>query len=144
MPPVVPGPWGRPTMTPARRLACSGTLLVVAVRMAAAAHFTDTFATDPSALGRCPFTWSISPPDHRAATAWDLVDGALECRTQDSRLREAGVFMWDAGVEVTDDTTWSLEVGFRHVSGTPATPQHEAVVYAGWRAALSPGDRGAG
>jgi len=116
---------------------CLSSLIVLpalTVGPAVAAHFTDIFADDPSALGRCPFTWSISPPDHRAATAWDLVNGALEYRTQDSRLREASVFMWDAGVEVTDDTTWSLEVGFRHVSGTPATPQHEAVVYAGWPA----------
>ena len=119
----------------ARLHALSVLLLLLPATLALAAHFTDTFATDPGEIGRVPFLWGIPALDHEGASGWDLVDGALEYRAQDSRLREATLFMTDAGVDITDDSTWSLELGFRHVSGVPATPQHEAIIYVGWRAA---------
>lgn len=97
-----------------------------------AARFTDPFSTDPSAIGRKPFMWEISPPIAGAATSWDIVDGALEYRTENSQLAPARTTMWAAGVDISDESTWSCEVAFRHIAGIAPIPQYEAVVYILW------------
>ncbi|MBI2302771.1 MAG: exo-alpha-sialidase [Armatimonadetes bacterium] len=109
-------------------------LLLLAGGRTSAQGFTDTFATDPSAVDHQPFMWSMPALTADAPTGWRLDQGALQFREEDSQLREARAFMWDTGVELTDGLTWSLEVGFQHLSGVAPTCQYEAVIYAGWRA----------
>jgi hypothetical protein len=82
--------------------------------------------------------WSMPALTPDAPTGWSLRDGHLDCRVQDGAVREARAFMWDTGVALTDDATWSLEVAFRHVSGVAPNLVYEAAVYVGW-AASKPG-----
>jgi len=105
---------------------------------AGAKQFVDTFSTDPTDPGRAPFMWGMPSMSPGAPTGWELHDGVLEYRCAGSRLREATVQLADAGVALSDGSTWSAEVGFRHLEGTAPDPAYEALVYIGW-AADAPG-----
>ena len=111
-------------------------LLSLVASGALAARFTDPFAGDPSAVNHRPFMWSMPALAPEGPAGWRLQDGALEYRADQTlpSPREARAFMWDTGVEITDSMTWTLEVGFRHVSGVAPMCQYEAVIYVGWRA----------
>lgn len=110
------------------------TSLWLAGGVAVPARFTETFASDPTDVSHSPFIWHMPAMTPGTATGWSLEGGALECRVQDGRIREARALMWDTGVNLTDDTNWSLETGFRHFAGAAPSPQYEAVIYVGWRA----------
>ena len=111
-------------------------LLTFAASGATADRFTDIFATDPSAIDHRPFMWSMPAMAPEGTAGWRLQGRALEYRA-DSSLpppREARAFMWDTGVEINDSMAWTLEVGFRHLSGAAPMCQYEAAIYVGWRA----------
>jgi len=99
-----------------------------------AARFTETFASDPTAVDHKPFMWSMPAMTPDAPTGWSLRHGNLECRVENGAVREARAFLSDTGASITDDTTWSMEVAFRHVSGVAPSLVYEAAIYVGWRA----------
>jgi len=110
-----------------------GIALVTAVGSSSAASFTDVFDTHPGEIGRKPFMWWVSAEAPSAAASWELVDGTLQYRAENAALREALIGHWDAGVSITDASSWTVETGFRHVSGAGPISQYEAVVYICWQ-----------
>ncbi len=99
-------------------LVAAGVLvLVVAVPGADAAHFTDPFTTAPGTMGRQPFEWDQFNAYHGAGSVWQAGEGLIEYRAEQQVGTYAGLGFPAAGVDITDASRWSLEVGFRHLSG---------------------------
>ena len=119
---------------PQRLLSVLSVVMILAGARASAAGFLDPFTSDPSAVDHQPFMWSMAALAPESPTGWRLQGGALEFREDNTQLREASVLMQDTGVEINDDLAWSLEVGFRHLSGVAPSCQYESAIYAGWRA----------
>jgi hypothetical protein len=97
-----------------------------------AARFTDPFISDPGAVDHKPFMWDITMGKPDAPASWAIVDGALEYHTENANNNEARFDMFTAGIEITDDLAWSVETGFRHISGIAPHPTYEAVIYVRW------------
>lgn len=109
----------------------------LAIGKAVGARFTDTFSTAPGAMDRKPFVWDQFNAYHGAGSVWRAGDGFIEYRAEHQVGTYCGLGFASAGIHISDGTTWSLEVGFRHVSGT--TPKdYEYLAYARWYA-LQPG-----
>ena len=106
--------------------------LTVLAIPASGARFTDTFSTDPAQRDRKPFWWDGFPFAMEPDRGWNIVDGVLEYKTENTVGRGGSVSCRSAGIAITDDTDWSLEVGFRHVAGTASRPAYEAIAYVTW------------
>lgn len=123
----------------------SGTIPLVMItlgltaQLACAARFTDVFDTDPGLGQRQPFMWNMPALAPDSPTGWDLVKGVLEMRTENGRVGPASLYLPDAGVQLTDESTWSLEVGFRHLGGVAPHPHYEAAAYVGWPSQVGAG-----
>ena len=96
-------------------MAATGMMLIVG--QVEAAQFTDTFSTSPGAMDRSPFVWDQFNAYHGAGSAWRAAEGAIEYRAEDQTGTYTGLGFASAGIDLSDETAWSLEVGFRHVSG---------------------------
>ena len=107
-------------------------ILAVSAGAAQATYFTDHFTSDPSAVDHKPFMWDISmgPPD--APASWTIIDGSLQYHTQNSLHSLAQVDTITASLDIRDDSAWSLETGFRHISGVAPHFTYEAIVCARW------------
>jgi hypothetical protein len=101
-------------------------------RAQAAARITDPFSSDPGANDHMPFLWDINTVSPDAPASWAVVDGALEYHTKNANNTEARFEMATAGLEIHDDSAWSVETAFRHISGIAPHPTYEAVIYARW------------
>lgn len=97
-------------------------------------QFTDTFSTSPAAAGRTPFGWDRFFAGAGAGSVWRVADGVLEYRADNSTGSGAHFSFTTAGMKLTDDSAWSLEVGFRHVAGTAPRPEYETLAYITWHA----------
>jgi hypothetical protein len=101
---------------------------------ARAARFNDTFASSPSELRRKPFRWDGFFLGAEPKAAWRLADGVLQYQTEEAAGSSASVSFAAAGISVTDETAWSLEVGFRHLAGSAPRPAYETLAYVTWPA----------
>ncbi len=126
-------------MSPTAVLSLTGLLVLSAPCLPAG--FNDIFASDPGELTRKPFMWWIPAADPAGPASWEIVDGALQYRCAGAVLAPATLSHFDAGVDMHDDSTWTLETAFRHISGTPPLSQYETVIYVRW-AADTPGHIG--
>ncbi len=107
-------------------------LLCLFVAAAQAARFTDPFLSDPSEIEHKPFMWDIMLGAPEKPGAWSIVDGALQYRTDNATNAAASVDMQTTGLTIRDDSAWSVETGFRHISGAAPVPTYEAVIYVRW------------
>ncbi len=105
--------------------------LALALQSAYAARFTDTFSTAPGALNRKPFVWDRFNAYHGAGSVWQAHDGLIEYRTNKQVGTYCGLGFAGAGIDITDETRWSLETGFRHVSGA-APDGYMYIAYVRW------------
>ncbi len=107
-------------------------LCVAAACPSLAGRFTDTFSTSPTDLGRKPFLWDryYSPPEPEGV--WSCADGVLTYRAQEEKGTGSNVLLETAGIDLNDATDWSLEIGFRHVSGVAPRPEYEVLAYITW------------
>ncbi|HJN13963.1 MAG TPA: sialidase family protein [Armatimonadota bacterium] len=96
------------------------------------ATFIDVFDSEPGLIGRQPFMWWVPARGPEGRSAWEIVDGALQYRSEASILGGAFAGHWDAGVELSDSSAWTLETSFRHISGTAPSAQYETVAYVRW------------
>jgi hypothetical protein len=98
---------------------------------AEAARFTDPFATSPVAMDRQPFVWDQFNAYHGAGAVWHAGEGVIEYRAEQQVGTYTGLGFAAAGIDLTDETDWSLEVGFRHVSGV-VPRDYLYLAYARW------------
>ncbi len=112
-------------------------LLWVCAACAQAARITDPFNTDPGANDHKPFLWDINTVSPDAPGSWAVVDGALHYKTTNANNTEARFEMFTAGLEIDDDTNWSVETAFKHISGIAPHPTYETVMYARWNSKKS-------
>ena len=91
--------------------------LLLAAGHCNAARFTDTFTSSPGALGHRPFVWNQFNAYHGAETLWRTVPGTLEYRAEKQTGTYTGFGFAAAGIRFSDAPHWSLETGFRHLSG---------------------------
>ena len=96
------------------------------------ARIADPFTSDPGADEHEPFMWDINTVSPDAPASWAIVDGALEYHTRNANNTEARFDMFTAGLDIDDDSAWSVETAFRHISGNAPHPTYEAVIYARW------------
>lgn len=105
--------------------------IVLACAVCQAARFTDTFSTDPGKMDRKPFVWDRFNAYHGAGSVWQAQDGYIQYRAEDRTGTYTALGFPSAGIDVSDETTWSTEVGFQHVSGT-APKDYIYVSYLRW------------
>jgi hypothetical protein len=99
-----------------------------------AARFTDTFSTLPSDVGRKPFVWDSFAAGPAAAPAWQVQDGVLRYDSHGTLGLTASFTFESIGMTLNDATPWSVEVGFRHLEGTPPRPEFIELMYVTWDA----------
>ena len=99
---------------------------------AQAAVFTDTFSSAPADMDRSPFAWNRITMQTPAGQGWSVTDGILEYRTREGRAGGAHVLFTAAGIQITDATSWSVEVGFRHLGASALRPGYETLCYVTW------------
>jgi hypothetical protein len=109
-----------------------GIILAISANTVLAAHFTDPFASDPSAVDHRPFMWDIAMGRRDAPASWAIVDGTLQYRTKNSHHSEARIDMFTADLNIHDDSAWSLETAFRHISGVAPHFTYESIITARW------------
>lgn len=107
-----------------------------AMRPVGAARFTDTFSTSPGAMNRKPFIWDQFDAYHGAGSVWQTGKGFIEYRAEQQVGTYTGLGFADAGIDISDETTWSLEVGFRHLTGV-VPRDYLYLTYARWYTADS-------
>lgn len=112
---------------------CLGLLSVLGP--AGAVRFTDPFLSLPDAPDRKPFVWDGFSAGDPAAPTWTVSHGVLQFAVRDGRGSMASCSFQSLGLTVTDNTDWSLEVGFRHLEGEPPRAAYEALAYITWAAA---------
>jgi len=120
-----------------RRLSFAVVALTVVVGCAPVVRFTDTFSTSPAYRGRVPFDWDRFLAGTGADSVWRVADGVLTFKADNATATGAHFSFTTAGMALTDDTAWSLEVGFRHVAGTAPRPEYETLAYITWQAELA-------
>jgi hypothetical protein len=98
---------------------------------AQAARFTDPFNTPPGTPDREPFVWDQFNAYQGAGSVWRAVEGRIEYLAQEQTGTASGLGLGTAGIDITDQTRWSLEVGFRHVSGE-VPPDYLFIAYTRW------------
>ena len=108
--------------------------LVVFLPVAHAARFTDPFLTSPAEPGREPFAWDHFRGYTAPGSVWTAEEGAITYRTENQTGAYSGLAFSSAGIDITDESRWALEVGFRHISGI-APPAYLFVCYTRWSAA---------
>ncbi len=122
-----------------RSAMCTIVLVVAALLVVAssvvAARFTDTFDTFPADVPRLPFTWAGAIYNHRAAETWSVTDGVLNYHVENAEGVALRTSLASMGIRISDDTAWTLETAFRHLSSTAPRPAYEAIAYLRWRAA---------
>ncbi|MBI2300123.1 MAG: hypothetical protein HYU66_14465 [Armatimonadetes bacterium] len=103
----------------------------------AATRWTDVFDTPVDAARRRPFEWDGlgRALDKRC---WSARDGALVFDTREAPGDPVGLSFVTAGLTLAPSPAFSLEVGFRHVSGAAPRPAYECLAYLRW-AAATPG-----
>lgn len=104
------------------------------VAVAPAAQFVDPFRTFPSDPGRQPFAWDQFNGYNGPGSIWSWRDGAMVYNANQQASTYCGFSAAAAGVSITDETQWSLEVGFRYVSGS-APPDYLFLAYTRWNMA---------
>jgi len=115
-------------------LACLALLAGWMAGSVQAAHFTDTFSTSPGEPNRKPFCWDSFRYQIGPGHLWRCADGILEYKAEQSCGSGGNVDFRTLGIEVADETAWSLELGFRHVSGRAPRPAYETLAYVTWHA----------
>lgn len=118
-------------------MSCRWPYLIVCLVLGAipseAVSFNDVFSTHPGETGRKPFMWWIPGGVAGDAAAWDVRDGVLQYRAESADLGPALLNHGDPGLDLRDDSTWTMETAFRHVSGTPPLSQYECIAYVRWQ-----------
>ncbi len=97
-----------------------------------AGRFNDTFSTHPATAERVPFIWDSFLAGRPDARVWKTADGVLEYDARNAKGSGANVSFAAAGIQITDETAWSMEVGFRHIVGTAPKPEYETLIYVTW------------
>lgn len=116
-----------------RILSVAGVFLLL-LASAQAARFTDPFRTFPTDPTHRPFVWDQFSGFPGVNSIWTSRDGCIEYKTNQQTGTHSGLSFDTAGVRITDETAWSLEVGFRHLSGA-VPPAYLFVCYARWNTA---------
>lgn len=114
------------------RLPLLTVFLLLATGSCIAASFNDVFSTDIGETGRKPFMWWIPGGAPHDSAAWEVHDGILQYRAENADFGPAMLNHGEPGLDLRDDSTWTLETAFRHISGTPPASQYECIVYVRW------------
>jgi len=85
--------------------------------------FVDTFSTSPGESGRTPFLWS------GLSKVWSLNNGILRCTYHNEDGKGLQAILSRERINITAGGTWTLEVSFRHISGSVKNSAYETIVY---------------
>lgn len=116
------------------RYALTIAVALAAISAAQAARFTDPFTTHPGDPRHKPFVWDQFNGYIGPDSIWQAGEGYIEYRAQDQVGTYSGLSFDAAGVDITDETRWTLEVGFQHISGI-VPPDYLFLCYARWNTA---------
>jgi hypothetical protein len=107
------------------------------VMAASPTRFTDPFNDDPSAVDHKPIMWELRMAVAGAAGGWAVVDGALEYRTENATNSPAQISLSETGLDIRDDSSWSVETSFRHIAGAAPSATYMSVLYTRWTSSVA-------